>query len=329
MKRSNWLGKVKKDPTEMVLASGFEPIIFFYKRDILEEEVSEVTRLWDLKEPKRILSAQQSDGSWRYSGGKDHIRSRKQYDMLETYRKLGILIEKYGFDNRHGSIRDTAEFLFSFQTAEGDLRGIYSRQYSPNYTAGIIELLIKAGYEEDKRTLKCFRWLISFRQNDGGWAIPFRTKADRSLGSITKIFSSLDTVYPDRDRPFSHLATGVVLRAFSAHGHHRKSEVAKKAGKLLKKRFFKPDRYPDRKTVKYWTKIRYPFWYTDILSSLDSLSKIGFSNSDPDIEKGLVWLLRHQSDNGLWHTGYLKAKDKEKDIWVTLAVCRVLKRFYG
>jgi hypothetical protein len=36
-------------------------------------------------------------------------------------------------------------------------------QYTPNYSAAIMELLIKAGYSTDVRTEKGFQWLLSIR----------------------------------------------------------------------------------------------------------------------------------------------------------------------
>ena len=46
-------------------------------------------------------------------------------------------------------LEKAAEFLFQRQTTEGDFRGIYGTQYSPNYSAAIMELLIKSGYSDD------------------------------------------------------------------------------------------------------------------------------------------------------------------------------------
>jgi hypothetical protein len=66
----------------------------------------------------------------------------------------------------HPAVQRAAECLFSFQTDEGDFRGIYGTQYTPHYTAGIMELLIKAGYANDERIARGFAWLLSMRQRD-------------------------------------------------------------------------------------------------------------------------------------------------------------------
>jgi hypothetical protein len=97
----------------------------------------------------------------------------------------------------------------------------------------------------------------------------------------------------------------------------------------MKSRFFKPDKYSDRKATDYWFKFQFPFWWVNLLTTLDSLSTIGFSRENEDIERGLEWFIANQKDDGLWPTGYGKGdKAQAMDGWVGLAICRVLKRFY-
>ena len=119
-------------------------------------------------------------------------------------------------------------------------------------------------------------------------------------------------VPPDRSKPFSHLATGMVLRAFAAHPQYRQLEEARVAGERLKTRFFKADKYHDRKAPHYWTKFQFPFWWPNILTALDSLSLIGFSPEDEDIQKGLDWFISNQEEPGLWATGYGKGKKAQE-----------------
>ena len=282
--------------------------------------------LWKLPPAANILKKQKEDGSWKYPGGNLNIRSQTNYNQLETYRNLGELVEKYGFNNNHSSVQKASEFLFSFQTDEGDFRGIYGNQYTPNYTAGIMELLIKAGYERDQRIEKGFQWLLAKRQDDGGWAIPIRT---RNL-KLNVVSMETETVQPDRAKPFSQLATGVVLRAFAAHKTYRRTDEPKMAGKLLASRFFKRDMYADRGAPEYWTKFTYPFWFTDLLSSIDSLSFLGFNLNNPQVNTAVRWFSEKQQKNGLWNLSLLKTgKNRDLNVWVCLAICRVIKRLHG
>ena len=135
---------------------------------------------------------------------------------------------------------------------------------------------------------------------------------------------------PDRSRPHAHLATGMALRAFAAHPAYRRRPEVLRAGTALKSRFFRPDKYNDRKATSYWEKFQYPFWWTNLLTALDTLSWLGFDRDDPDIAKGLDWFLTHQEEDGLWDTGYGSgSRAAENRHWTGLAVCRVLKRYCG
>jgi len=321
---NQWLKRLRFDPTAPLLSSGNEAIRYFCRRNLLDQDAGPIENLWHLPEAEKLLGKQLSDGSWAYpGGGKPHLRSQEDYSQLETFRMVGELVEKYGLDRRHSGIKRAADYLFSKQTEEGDFRGIYGHQYSPNYSAAIMELLIKAGYDDDPHIDRGFQWLVSMRQDDGGWAVPLRT-AGVKLDAIT----AEKTITPDRSKPSSHWATGVVLRAFAAHEKQRKKDIARSAGQLLASRFFKKDTYPDRQAVDFWTRFSYPFWFTDLLSSLDSLSLIGFSSDDPHVSKGIEWLVDKQHSDGTWRLKLLKTKDKHLSHWIALTICRVLKRFY-
>ena len=320
----NWQDLLRYNPLPILLSSKNPAVVFFTKRDLQNENVNQVETLWKQPSVNKIMSKQQPDGSWRYPGAKLNIRSQQNYNQIETYRAIGELVEKYGFTNRNDTLRNAADFLFIFQTPEGDFRGIYGNQYSPNYTAAIMELLIKSGYQKDFRIENGFHWLLSNRQNDGGWAIASRTRSVK----ISDFLFQAETMQPDRTKPFSHLVTGVVLRSFAAHPKYCQSDDAKTTGKLLALRFFKKDAYPDRETVAFWTKFSFPFWFTDILSSLDSLSHLGFKMQEPQIKKAIDWLIDVQNESDLWNVHLIRGKDKDLNLWITLAICRVFKKFY-
>ena len=321
---TEWRENLQYDPLPKLLSTENKAIIYFIKRDILEEEVKAFEKLWKLPIPLKIFDKQQENGSWKYPSGKKDIRTQENYDQLETYRQIGFLIEKYGFNRQHQAIQKAAEFLLSFQTEEGDFRGIYGNQYSPNYTAGIMELLIKAGYDKNTCIEKGFEWLLSVRQDDGGWAVPIRT----NNAKWSEVMDSKEILQPNKKKPFSHMITGVVLRAFAAHPKYRNLEEAKLAGELLASRFFKPDKYPDRKAVDYWFRVSFPFWFTDVVSSLDTLYYLGLPSSHPQIEMTLNTLRDRQLENGLWNLKLLKTKDKDLPLWIALAICRIFNNFY-
>ena len=317
-----WEEQFKYDPLTPLNTCKIEALLFFAKRDLLEEKVEQIETLWNLPSAIKIMNKQQEDGYWRYPAWKAKLNEPENYNLLETYRQLGFLVEKYGFTKEHVAIEKAAEYVFSCQTDEGDIRGFYGTQYSPNYTAAITELLIKAGYGDDHRVRRILKWLLSMRQEDGGWAIAMRTNNAKYLDVV----NSPITFEPNRQKPFSHFVTGIVLRAFAAHSKYRSNEAVKVAGELLTSRFFKPDKYADRRGVEYWTKVSFPFWWTDIVSSLDSLSYLGFTTSHPQIKLALETLRDKQSESGLWDLKLLKGKDQNLSLWINLAICRIFKR---
>ena len=311
---------LRRDPLPPMLAAGNPVLRSMVRHDLLGEQPVPVAALWQSPGVRRAVARQRPDGGWTYPGGNPQIRSPADYDQLETYRQLGVLVCKFRLDRRHPAVAGAAAFLSSFQTGAGDYRGIYGRQYTPNYSAAITELLIRAGYEGSAQVERTMRWLLSMRQDDGGWAIPART---RGL-PLAEMLAVRETIEPDRSRPASHLITGIVLRALAAHRHYRDTAAACQAGELLKSRFFRRDTYPDRAAPSYWLVFSYPYWWTDLLSALDSLAQIGFRADDPGIARGVAWFIGNQEANGLWNTGRNRPKRPDSDLWVGLAICRML-----
>ncbi len=313
------------DPIPCLLDTKDDALTFFVRRDLLDEDSAPIENLWELPRAIQLIKKQKENGSWRY-GGQGRVKfPYNNYDLLETFRNLRILVEMHGMNKDHPAILGAAEFVFSCQTNEGDFRGIIGNQYMPYYHGAICELLIKAGYADDSRVIKGLDWLLSVRQDDGGWLIPTQLVPPSMK---TDQYWQSDPTPTDPSKPHAHLATGMALRAFAAHPQYRHRKEAKLAGERLKERFFKADKYNDRKAPDYWLKLQFPFWWTNLLTGLDSLSKLGFPKSDPDIQRGLDWFAANQEDDGLWPTGYGKGnKSEENRLWVGLAVCRVLKAF--
>lgn len=312
-----WLNRFKYDPVKPLLSSGNEQVRYFTNRDLLDNSVESIETLWGLKIPKQILRKQLADGSWKYPGKSAWYTT--DYSQLETYRQLGFLIQMFGFNKSHPAIAKTAEYFFSKQSHEGDFRGIYASQYSPNYTAAIAELLILAGYDNDPHIQRVFDWLLEIRQTDGGWALPMRTR-----GHNLEVILESDTIEPDKSKPFSHLITGIVLRAFAAHPKYAQSKEANQAAELLTSRFFQKDVYTDLRSPSAWQTFSYPFWNTDLISSLHVLSKIGFDKDNEQIRKAVEWLLDKQTPSGLFDIHKNHDRYHDQDLWLSLAFCRSL-----
>ncbi|NTU65724.1 MAG: hypothetical protein HGB05_20560, partial [Chloroflexi bacterium] len=179
------------------------------------------------------------------------------------------------------------------------------------------------------------QWLLAMRQDDGGWTIPMIThKLDRQT-QYRLSSEYAEPLEPDRSKPFSHNATGMILRAFAAHPKYRKSKAAKTAAQLLASRFFQPDAYTSYQAASYWVRFEYPFWWNQLVAALDSVSLIRLSPDDELIARALNWLIAQQQPTGLWRTSYVQPQQKEKEtakvremkLWIGLAICRVFKQF--
>ncbi len=318
-----WRTALNYDPIPALTGVDDPALIYFIKRDLLGERVGEIQVLWDLDEPRKLISIQNANGSWRYGGKRNQPPEVTDYDLLESYRNLRLLVEMYGFTREHENIQRAAEFILSRQTGEGDIRGIIGNQYMPYYHGAILELIIKAGYADDPRILRGLDWLISFQQSDGGWLVPTQTIPANE--KTHDFFTGEPVTAPHA--PSSHLATGMAIRAFAAHPDYQDHPEVIRAGHFLAERFFQPEPYNDRKSREYWFKFQYPFWWQNLLTALDSLSLLGFKQEHGSVHAGVDWFIKNQDNDGLWPTGYSKGRKAERNRrWVGLAVCRVLKR---
>ena len=322
-----WLDRLHHDPIPPLLKAG-GAVAHLARRDLLGEDIPS-GYLQRLPESERLLQKQLPDGTWKYPG-KRSVDHPRHYPLLETWKQFRYLVECYEFMKEHESARRAAEALFSFQTEEGDIRGMLGNQYATYYTGAILSLLIKAGYE-DERVERGIRWLLSMRQDDGGWSVPIIT-VKLSGEEKTRAILKGEPIMPDRSKPFSHNATGMVLRAFAAHSRWRKSREARMAGGLLLSRFFNPDECSFHRAPAYWVRFGYPFWWNDLLSALDTLSRLGFD--EEDVHEGLDWIVDNQMESGLWKTTYMREETNPKLAdarrpWISLQMCRMMKAYCG
>jgi hypothetical protein len=316
-----------------LLATKNDAVVYFTRRDLLGETVEPIQVVWELAEPQKILRKQNADGSWTGPIKKTPVYPENHAQLVATFKEFRTLVERYRFTRESVTIEKAAEYLFTFQTPEGDIRGFIGNQYATYYTGYILALLIQAGYANDPRVENGMKWLLKMRQDDGGWTVPIGTHYfdGKTMYRLTSAYA--EPVEPDRTQPFSHNWTDMVLRAFAAHPLYRKSEEAQFAAKLLKSQFFKPDVYSSYKAASYWT--RFVFWWPNLLTAMESLALLGFKQDDPDISKGLQWFLDNRKEDGLWECSYGEKKVTQSKnyslerVWISLRICRMLKYFLG
>ncbi|MDP2871211.1 MAG: terpene cyclase/mutase family protein [Bacillota bacterium] len=195
-----------------LLRGGDEAAAYFARRDLLGEDVPPVQVIWGLPAVQSILRRQKPDGSWPARAAKLKRAPSVKHPLVETYRNLRSLVDQYELTRLHPAVERAAEYVFGCQTAEGDIRGILCNQYAPYYTGAILYLLIKAGYAADQRVAAGLAWLLSMRQDDGGWVIG--SPGMVGLAGLSSTESNALTSRPDRvtarafDRPKPFSAAG-------------------------------------------------------------------------------------------------------------------------
>jgi len=323
-----WTEFLKYDPLAPFQTMSNPAIQFFVQRDLQDIRNLSVESLWTLPAVEKILRKQLPNGSWPDKSKQKHVNSPTNYTLLETYRWLRVLVECYGMNKTYPAIQKAAELVFTCQTTEGDFRGIYGTQYSPNYSGGILEFLVKAGYTHDSRIDKAFKWFLSICQNDGGWALPIQVEGLKSLSSDEWMRQPTPVQF-DPTRPSAHMVTGIVIRAFANHPTYRQTPEARKASDLLVSRFFKPDKYTSRQHQRYWTKYTFPFWWNDLIGCLDALSLMVYPVDTPGVQGALQHFRRSQLPNGSWEIDKLAGKTiPDLSLWFDLVISRIFKRFY-
>jgi hypothetical protein len=332
-----WTSMFMHDPLVPLCSSGNEAISYFVERDLLDRDVDPIATVWDLPEVKKIVRKQRADGSWKPAASKGDAVWK--YNLTETWRQLRFLVDQYAMNRSHPAVANACAFVLSCQSEEGDIRGILANQYAPYYTGALLALLIKAGFATDPRVEKGMRWLLSMRQDDGGWVIGspgMMGYAWKDVCALTSRWTSKPEQCFDRTKPFSAAGTGMVLRAFAYHPDHRHSKAAMDAATLLKSKFFKKDNWSWYQHPDNWIRFQFPYWWNHLLSALDICSLIGIPKEDEDIARALQWFVVHQQQSGLWKESYSKIhkcnenkRSKATQGWITLSICRVLKRYWG
>ena len=337
MTSHDWLSHFNYNPINPLLDSGNYAVKYFVRRNLFEESVEDISSLWELKEVQKIIKKQNSRGYWKSNSPNRKRNPAQNYDLLETYRHTNILVNMYGMNRNHPCIEKAAEYLFSCQTVEGDIRGIIGEQYAPYYNGIIVSNLNNAGYTEDPRVERIMQWLLSMRQNDGGWigGSPgcMGNYSKEEINALTTQFVGTRHDF-DRDQPFGYQGTGMVIRAFATHPEYCKSGDALKAAELLAGSFFKKSNHTSYQHPDNWVRFKYPFWWTDLISALDSVSRIGLPPDHPRVAEALKWFVDNQLFSGLWNHSYSKihkyvenAKTRELQLWISLAILHIFKNF--
>ena len=83
---------------------------------------------------------------------------------------------------------------------------------------------------------------------------------------------------------------------------------------------------PYKVAVEYWTKFTFPYHWTDILSTFDTLTLLGICEHSK-ISEITNWFDSHKQDDGTYRVNVMAgAKYKDVKYWITLQYLNVQRR---
>jgi hypothetical protein len=279
------------------LREGSPSVLARVRRDLIDDsEAPSAEEIAGYSEVKALLRKMEKDGSFaprateRDLGGAKFARCLATVRALDRLADLGLRVEGKSSVSQH--LHKTANFLLASQDTDGGIADLAladnprgrGKSVALHFQGWALSALCRAGFENDERVEKGTRFLLSLRQDDGGWA--WRGVRTDSAA-----------------RPSSHLVTGMVLRAFASSKERRGSREARRAAELLATRFLQPDRYEDRKAASYWEILTEPRFYTDVLDALDTITSIGLGKENSGVRTAEAYLRSRQAKDGLWYPG--------------------------
>ena len=196
------------------------------------------TRLSAYPEVKSFLKKQEKNGAFPAKPPEKTLGRRSLSRAVATLRALETMAE-YGLGKEHPGVARRGRARCCRRRPPTAASPISRWERRPSRARARWRSISRAGRwrrcaapatTTDARVEKGFRFLLTNRQADGGWA--WRGVRTDSAA-----------------RPSSHLVTGMALRAFAASATRRTSREARRAAELLATRFLQPDRYPDRKAA--------------------------------------------------------------------------------
>jgi len=323
---SGWRARLARDPIPALLREGPPSLSARIRRELIDDdEAPRGAELLAYADVKAFLKKQGTKGDFPAKPLEKALGADKFAAVIGTVRALERLAE-LGLDANEAPVAKAAEFVMASQGKDGGIAALAigetkdekGKLPAVHFQGWALAALCRVGWDTEPRVVEAFKFLLQWRQADGGWA--WRgVRCDSSA------------------RPSSHLITGMALRAFAASPTRRSSREARRAAELLATRFLQPDRYPDRKAPAYWEQLAEPRFYVDMLDALDTVTAVGLGKENSGVRTAEAYVRGRQSADGLWYpggppeagapkAGTVTAKDREVARWLTVRALSVLRR---
>jgi hypothetical protein len=326
---SGWRARLARDPIPILLREGPASLTARVRRDLIDDdEAPRGTELLAYPDVKSFLKKQGPKGAFAARPPEKALGSEKFASVVATIRGLERMAE-FGLDLAVPGVKAAAEVVLATQAKDGGIAALIigenkddrGKTVAVHFQGWALAALCRVGLDTDERVSNGFKFLLQWRQADGGWA--WRgVRCDSPA------------------RPSSHLITGMALRAFAASPTRRSSREARRAAELLATRFLQPDRYPDRKAPSYWEQLSEPRFYVDMLDALDTVTAVGLGKENSGVRTAEAYVRGRQSLDGLWYPGpppapdagrasagpATEGKEREGARWLTVRALSVLRR---
>src|SRR4030042_2083749 len=106
---TNWRKQLRIYTVPVLLGSKDKAIVYFTERDLLDEKIEPINFIWGLAAPQKIIKKKRADGSWEKSGKKTAVYPPSHHSLVDTFKQLRTLVEKYGFSKDHPAIPSAAQ----------------------------------------------------------------------------------------------------------------------------------------------------------------------------------------------------------------------------
>lgn len=321
----DWKSALKEDPTDWLLEEDNPSIRYWTLRDILHKSergpvATETKGKISGSEEVQLIFAKVN-----INGGP--FWSRSDGDIYwGTFSTGGVLcfLAETGLTKEEPEIKDLANFLFGYQSAEGFFK------LSPKgpgwwscFTATVLGALLRFGFVYDERIERGIEWLFRTQRLDGGW---YCTKSALKGGPKEKLDSC------------PHSALNVLWAFMNTPELQNRKELIS-AVKFLLRHWESKKPIPDVDRGRYgigsrfrW--IRYPLFEYHLLKYVYILSHYDYALEDNRLKEAVGLLMSMQDSQGRWaidkpYRGWEEFEFGEKgrpNKWATLNALRVLKR---
>ncbi len=309
-----WTDALRVDPLPWLLGVENPSVRYGTLRDLLDQpaedpEVQAARAAIPTWPPvAELVAAQKPDGYW----------VKRDYYLPKyngTFWTLSLLAD-VGLTADEEPIRRACEFMFTFQRENGAFcrrrrvsgKGIvWADDPGPCTHARIVRFLIQFGYADDPRTRAGIDWLLATQHRDGMWDC----HPSRRYGCLRATHDALRVAVLDPQT--------------AAH-----PAIARAAAVIC-------DLLMEEGMSKYhvglpWTTLAYPHFGAGLISTLDTLARLGYTPEQPKVAGAMEFLLSRQLPDGAWpldlrvrRPPFDVGEPGEPNKWLTLDALRVVR----